>query len=200
MRLDGFISFSLVALSTCLPAVLRAQFQEPTKEELQMTADSKAPGASAVYLYREDITDQPTSTRTFYERIKVLSEKGKEQATIHFPYLPSIDKVVDVEARTIHPDGTVVPLTDKPSELVEVKTKGFQVNNLVFTLPSVEVGSILEYRYTIQLENHVTPPTWEVQRKYYVRRAHYEWLLTIYSRTLSRRMTCFLVDGVYENL
>jgi hypothetical protein len=175
MRFDGFISFALVVLSTCAPALLRAQFQEPTSQELQMTADSKAPGASAVYLYREDITDQPTSTRTFYERIKVLSEKGKEQATIRLAYEPSTDKIEDVQGRTIHPDGTIVPLTDKPSELVEVKTKGFQVNSLVFTLPSVEVGSILEYRIKMKHSHGEGEPIWLIQQSSFVHKAHYSF-------------------------
>src|SRR5215469_5133103 len=110
-------------LAACLasPFVARAQFQEPTKEELQMTADPKAPGAAAVYLYREDITDQTDSTHSFYERIKVLSEKGKEMATIHLGYEPGTEKIVEVTGRTIHSDGVVVPFIDKPSELVDVK-------------------------------------------------------------------------------
>jgi hypothetical protein len=175
MRLDGFISFALVVLSTCAPALLHAQFQEPTSQELQMTVDSKAPGASAVYLYREEITDQPASTQTYYERIKVLSEKGKEQATIRLAYEPSTDKIEDVQGRTIHPDGTIIPLTDKPSELVEVKTKGLQVNSLVFTLPSVEVGSILEYRIKVKYSHGIADPRWMIQQSLFVHKAHYNF-------------------------
>jgi hypothetical protein len=66
--------------------VLHAQFQEPTKEELQMTADPKAPGAAAVYFNIEEITDDPLHYRSFYARIKVLQEKGKELATVELPY------------------------------------------------------------------------------------------------------------------
>ncbi len=32
------------------PVLARAQFQQPTEEELKMTTDAKAPGAAAVYL------------------------------------------------------------------------------------------------------------------------------------------------------
>ena len=59
------------------PCSLLAQFQDPTKDELQMTADPKAPGAASVYLYREDVTDQASKSRTFYERVKILTELGK---------------------------------------------------------------------------------------------------------------------------
>jgi Domain of Unknown Function with PDB structure (DUF3857)/Transglutaminase-like superfamily len=175
MRLARSIRCSLVLLCAGFPVLVAAQFQEPTRQEIQMTADPRAPGVAAVYLYREDITDQPASTRSFYERIKVLSEKGKEMATVQLPYEPATDKIVEVVGRTIHPDGAVIPLTDKPSELVEVKTKGYQLNSLVFTLPSVEVGSILEYRVKMKYSHGADEPVWTIQQPFFVEKAHYSF-------------------------
>src|SRR3954454_20206971 len=123
MGLPRFLLCSAFLAAVCFPLALRGQFKEPTKDELQMTSDAKAPGASAVYLYREDITDQSSATRTYYDRIKVLTEKGKELATTRLPYEPETEKIASVEGRTIHADGTIVPLTEKPSELVDLKTK-----------------------------------------------------------------------------
>ena len=154
--------------------LLHAQFQEPTSEELKMTADPKAPGAAAVYLNREESTDDGLHFHSLYERIKVLTEKGKELATVRVPYEHGADKVTDVEGRTIHADGTVIPLTTKPSDLVDYKTKNFQVNTMVFTLPSVEVGSILEYRLKVRYaDGVVSSPTWNIQQPYFVHKAHY---------------------------
>lgn len=62
------------------------KFQEPSKEELQMTSDPKAPGASAVFLYREETTDNANHFISEYARIKVLTELGKEWATVEVPY------------------------------------------------------------------------------------------------------------------
>ena len=166
----------LAALSLCLASTLmsRAQFQEPTKDELQMTADPKAPGAAAVYLYREETTDDALHYHSYYERIKVLSEKGKELATIRIPYQRGNFKVTDIKGRTIHADGTVVPLTTKPTDLVDVKSGSLQVNTMVFNLPDVQVGSILEYRLQLRYEDDiVSSPTWEVMQPYFVHKAHY---------------------------
>ena len=77
-----FPSQALLCLCFLVPPLSHAQFQEPTKEELQMTQDPKAPGADAVYFYREETTDDALHFHGYYERIKVLTEKGKEQATI----------------------------------------------------------------------------------------------------------------------
>ena len=166
----------LLLLAVAAPALVYAQFQQPTPEELKMTADPKAPGASAVYLYHEEIYDGPAHFSSFYERIKVLTEKGKELATVSVPYEPSVDRVANIEGRTIHADGTVIPLTAKPSDLMDVKTKGYQRNSVVFTLPSVEVGSILEYRLKLRRDDDWTFfPTWKVQRALFVRKAHFSF-------------------------
>ena len=173
MRVTSLLRCLLLLLALASPALLCAQFQQPTDEELKMTSDPKAPGAAAVYLYREEITDDYANLHSFYERIKVLTEKGKELATVNVPYIPGADKVTKIEGRTIHADGTVIPLIVKPDDLVDLKTKGYQINSVVFTLPSVEVGSILEYRYTYI--GTTFAPTWWIQQKYFVHKAHYSF-------------------------
>jgi hypothetical protein len=174
MLTRAFTRSTLLLLALALPSLLRAQFQQPTDDELKMTADPKAPGAAAVYLYREETTDDLLHYHSYYERIKVLTEKGKEQATIRIPYEHGQFKVTNIAGRTIHADGTVVPLTVKPTDLVAVKSGGLQVNTMVFTLPSVEVGSILEYHLDIRYDdNMVSEPTWQIQQPFFVHKAHY---------------------------
>jgi len=146
-----------------------------------MTADPKAPGAAAVYLYQEDTTDNPGHFHVIYERIKVLTEKGKELATVTLPYEHGIDSVTQIDGRTIHADGTVVPLTAKPSDLMAFKTTNFQENAIVFTLPSVEVGSILEYRLKLQRDPYWRfLPSWQIQKPYFIHKAHYSFRLGDY--------------------
>ncbi|HUB51894.1 MAG TPA: DUF3857 and transglutaminase domain-containing protein [Terracidiphilus sp.] len=158
------------------PAIASAQFQDPTPDELKMTSDPKAPGASAVYLYLERDTDDVRSYQTIYERIKVLTEKGKDLATIRIPYVRGEVKVTDIQGRTIHADGTVIPLSAKPDDLVQLKTKNYQENSTVFTLPSVEVGSILEYRLNIRRQdNLLAPPYWDIQQPYFVHKEHFRF-------------------------
>src|SRR6266700_4602283 len=192
MRLHGVLRSGFLLFIAAVPLVSYAQFQPPSKEELSMTSDPKAPGAPAVYLYREETTDDPHHFSTVYARIKVLTEAGKDMATVHVIYqrnfvfhasgdnssrlgsgtaahwdapnvnhagedrpndLDSFNVRTDIsaiEGRTIHPDGTIVPLTSTPADLLQVKKDRNQVNDLTFTLPGVEVGSILEYRYQVR--------------------------------------------------
>ena len=174
MRKTSFLRSTLLLLSLASPSLLPAQFQQPTDEELKMTADPKAPGAAAVYLYREETADDLLHFHSYYERIKVLTEKGKELATIRIPYQHGELQVKGIVGRTIHADGTVVPLTAKPTDLVDIKSGDYQANTMVFTLPSVEVGSILEYRLDIRYDDTaVISPTWHIQQPYFVHKAHY---------------------------
>jgi hypothetical protein len=174
MQTNALMRHTLLLLALAAPALLHAQFQPPTQEELSMTADSKAPGAAAVYLYREETTDDSLHYHSYYERIKILTEKGKEQATIRVPYEHGTYKVSDIKGRTIHADGTIIPLTTKPTDLMDFKSSSMQFNQMVFTLPSAEVGSILEYRLEIRYDdNWVSSPTWEIQQPFYVHKAHY---------------------------
>jgi hypothetical protein len=174
MRPYAFLRSILLLLVLAVPALLSAQFQPPTPEELQMTADPKAPGAVAVYLNVEEVTDDPLHYHSFYARIKVLQEKGKELATVEIPYFSTNNKVTDIKARTIHADGTIVPLEGKPEDILIAKIKTNQFSQKVFTLPSVQVGSILEYRYQIRYDdNYFSSPDWEIQHPFFVHKAHY---------------------------
>src|SRR5580658_2912327 len=160
MRRLSSMFFAIVLLASASVSVL-GQFQEPTAEELHMTADPKAPGAAAVYLYLEEKTDDAVHFHSYYARIKVLTEKGKDLATIRVPYEHGPFQVAAIEGRTIHTDGSIVKLAAKPSDLMAYRGGGHQYNQMTFTLPSVEVGSILEYRLQIRYsEDTVSSPTW----------------------------------------
>ena len=158
------------------PVIVCAQFQQPTDEELKMTADPKAPGADAVYLDIEKVTNDPIHFESVYVRLKVLTEKGKELATVEVPYAKGNRKVTGIKGRTIHPDGTVIPLNVKPEDLLSEKIGQNQFGRVVFTLPSAEVGSILEYSYQYQWDNNdFIPPRWEIQGPYFIHKAHFQF-------------------------
>ena len=176
MQKSFFLRSAVLLLAAVSPAVVYAQFQPPAPEELKMTADPKAPGADAVYFNIDEIANDPMHYQSYTARIKVLTEKGKELATVELPYLKGNTKISDIKGRTINADGTIYPLTVKPEDLMVTKTGERQVGKKVFTLPNVEVGSILEYRYDLRYDdNEFSSPQWEIQRPYFVHAAHYSF-------------------------
>jgi hypothetical protein len=83
-----------------------------------------------------------------YLRIKIFNERGKEsQSTIDIPYIGR-HQIRDIAGRTIKPDGSIVELKkDAVFDRDIIKISGLKVKAKSFAMPSVEPGSIIEYRY-----------------------------------------------------
>lgn len=213
MRIHPVLCPGILLFGLATPLVASAQFQAPNPDELKMTSDPKAPGAAAVVLYREETEDDPHHFLTVYTRIKVLTDQGKDAATVLVRYpralayaargdnssqsssgmeshfdLPVMaetgedqpydtdsfaihPEVAAIEGRTIHPDGTVVPLSGSPASLLK-KVPG-QPSDVTFTMPGVEAGSIIEYRYQVRYDRFQTAPEWQIQQPWFVHKAHY---------------------------
>jgi hypothetical protein len=184
MNISGrsLLRLSLFSALIALPAasVLAQQWTVPTAEELSMTSQPEVPGAPAVYLFREETTDDKMHMFSIYTRLKVLTEKGKENSNVELNFVRGRDgsgyAIDDIQGRTIHPDGTIIPFTGRPYEKLVEKTQGLKVMAKVFTMPDVEVGSIIEYRYKLRYnDEYVQAPDWYVQSDLWTRKGHYLW-------------------------
>lgn len=155
-----------------------ATWTPPSADELKMTSDPEAPDAPAVFLFREEIMDDKLHDHSVYARIKILTEKGKEEfSDIEIPYEQGEESVPSVEGRTIHQDGTVVPFTGKPYDKELVKTGNKKIMAKVFSMPDVQVGSILEYRWERQYnDRRLEAPVWQIQQSVFVHKAHFRYL------------------------
>jgi len=181
------LALAAVALAP-LNALAQTKFIDPTPDELSMTSLPGYPGVAAVVLNREEITKDDLHSSTHYGRIKILTEDGKKYANVELPFVNTTDEFKygaeqmtqeDIQGRTIHPDGTIIPFTGKPYLKEIEKTKGIKVQAKVFTLPDVTVGSIIEYRYATRIDDyHYAPPDWIIQGDLYVKTAHYAWFPT----------------------
>ena len=180
---DRFLRYAVI-LALLLPlssTLARAdKWIEPTAEELKMTSQPEVPGAAAVYLYREETTDDKLHFFSIYVRLKVLTDKGKEFGNVELSYENRKGgggyTVNDIAGRTIHSDGTVFPFTGKPYDKLIEKGQNTKYMAKVFTLPNIEVGSIVEYRYTLRYDDHYfISPQWIIQSELFTRKAHYMW-------------------------
>ncbi len=177
------LSHSLLRLSLATALLSTHAFADgwtaPTPEELSMTSQPQVPGAAAVYLFREETTEDKLHMFSVYVRLKVLNEGGKKFGDVELKYAaggPEAFNIGDIAGRTIHPDGTVVPFTGKPYEKLIVQGKGYKYMAKVFSMPDVQVGSIVEYRYKLRYDDrYFVPPQWFIQSELYTRKAHYLW-------------------------
>jgi transglutaminase-like putative cysteine protease len=161
-------SFSIASLTSSILATLLAiglfgpiparagiGFQAVPAEELKMTSEPQSPGAPAILLYRQLDRDDNgrTSHEDNYYRIKILTEEGRKYADVEIPYFKG-NNVVGVHARTIKPDGTIVEFDGKVYDKTIAKARGLKYSAKTFTLPDVQVGSIIEYYYTYDLKEY----------------------------------------------
>jgi len=141
-----------------------------------MTAEPKAPGAPAILLFREVHRDDRGNTahEDVYRRIKVLTEEGRKYADVEIPFFRTQGNVVNIHARTILPDGTIVNFNGKAFDRMIVKARGVKYMAKTFTLPNVQVGCILEYFYTTNLaDNFVFDSHWILSDELFTKSAKF---------------------------
>jgi Domain of Unknown Function with PDB structure (DUF3857) len=132
-------------------------FLPVSPDELKLTSEPQAPGAPAIILYRQVDRDDNgyTSHEDDYLRIKILTEDGRKYANVEIPFLKGSQNVVKVKARTIRPDGSIADFGGQVFEKYLVKGKGVKYLAKTFTLPDVQVGSIIEYAFTMDLGEYM---------------------------------------------
>lgn len=111
--------------------------------------DPEAGAEVLLYDVLVDHMDYYSPREEHYQRVKIYDQRGVERySKVEIPYRAG-EKITNVEARTIKPDGTIVELTK--AELFDrqvAKVGSFRIKQTAFAPPGLEPGVILEYRYT----------------------------------------------------
>ena len=148
-RVVSFILFAQVAVLLLALPSLADDWQPISPEELKMTNLPEAPGAPAVILCRQvDRDDGRNGHQVDYVRIKILTEEGRKYANVEIPFFKEQGSIHGVKARSIRPDGAIANFDGKVYEQTIVKAKGVKFLAKTLTLPDVQIGSIIEYRYS----------------------------------------------------
>ena len=169
----------VVVAFLCGPTVLVSADSKPpiTPEDLKATSEPLAPGAAAIILYRQVDRDDSaiTGSENNFVRIKILKEEGRKYADIEIPYYKeSGDQIAHIWGRTVHPDGSVAEFKGKPFDKSIVKAKGLKYMAKTFTLPDVQVGSIIEYSYTEELpEYSLFDSHWVLNEELFTKQARF---------------------------
>ena len=151
-------------------------FLPVSPDELKLTSEPQAPGAPAIILYRQVDRDDNgyTSHEDDYLRIKILTEEGRKYANVEIPFLKGSQNIVKVKARTIRPDGSIADFGGQVFEKYLMKGKGVKCLAKTFTLPDVQVGSIIEYSYTTDLGEYMLYDShWILSNELFTRKAQF---------------------------
>ncbi len=155
---------------------------QPAKDEwlpispadLALQDNPKSPGGDAMILYRDNSIEGDEFSATNYIRIKVFTQSGSKYGTVTVPFVKGQSQIKDVRARTIHANGETVDFDGQTFDKVLSKVRGQETLAKTFVLPSVEAGSIIEYKYREQFDPaHYFNLRWTIQGDLYTREAHF---------------------------
>ena len=125
--------------------------------DLQSTTPVVEPDADAEVIFwevRVDDSNPESMVMKHYVRVKVFNERGREKySKVDISYAKGI-KIKDINARVIKPDGSITDIAKTDVFDREIaKTDKIKVKARSFAVPSVQPGSIIEYRYQ-EVYNH----------------------------------------------
>jgi hypothetical protein len=181
-------SFRVALFVLFLPAFVSAADWRPVdKYELTQKEPKVDPSADAEVIFWDvRIEDRLQGgdlslALNHYIRIKIFTDRGKEQySTVEIPRYGK-RSISDVAGRTIKPDGTEIEVKkDAIFDRELIKTKGLKVSGKTFALPNVEVGDIIEYRYRETRDNEIAS-----HMRLYFQREIPIWNVTYHLKPLS---------------
>ncbi len=170
----GYASLALLLLNAAAGVVHADDWLPVPAEQLQMSSEPRAPKAAAIYLYRQIDRDDADHREKVYVRVKILTDEGRRYANVAIPYEKGREQVMNIEARTIRPDGSVVNFDGTVYDNMAVESKDRRLMTKTFTLDDVQAGSIIEYRYKHTLSyGYVVDSHWIVSADLYTQRAEF---------------------------
>jgi len=147
----------VLAAVGCEPSLGHFEWQPPRSTNVAALAQ-KYPHAVAVLLGRDDqialtFDQSPQRTQIMrHDTIAILSDGGDRYAEVTVPV--GDGRVQFLQARTIGPDGRVEEVTPTEVHTETARTgnrlDGVEVEEKVFRLPGVRVGSVIEYAYGLE--------------------------------------------------
>lgn len=142
---------SAVALIAAASRPARAQGAWPviSEEERTMTDCPQQPGATALWLFREVVTDHAAFEIRIYKRMKILTAAGRDRANIEIPYYAGRQVVSGLEVRLVPPQGPPQPFTGQVFDKTAIRYRRYRIGLKSFAVPDVKPGSIIEFRYKL---------------------------------------------------
>ena len=156
------------------------KWKEIAMEDLQMTdfeADTSAPAIILCDYGQRYFDTNPNGRNLFlfnerHIRIKILKPEGLKYAAVRIPYkdmtcedFPGENSII-IKGMTYHLNkkGEVVATKLKQKNIKKTDSTGcFKI--ATFTLPNVEPGSVIEYKYSIPTLDLVSPGRWYFQNE-----------------------------------
>lgn len=147
-----------IASSCGLRHSIIGEFSDSEVTQLLQNAPSAEafPDADIIYILKENVDEffeDGRSKQTRHVVFKVIKDRGKDQADITIGFDSRIESATILYARTITADGEIVPLKKNAVKVTtpyEAYPSYSDYRNLIFSMPGVTTGAIVEYKILIE--------------------------------------------------
>lgn len=132
-------------------------------------------------LYRESVVDARKAITSGdsvenYVQIKIFTQAGVKAGHVEIRYDKSWESIPYVAGRTILPSGKIEDFHGQVLDTTIVNSGGYEQSAKTFTLPDVQPGCIVEYKYDRQAKpQYVHDEEWVLSSSLYTREAHFTY-------------------------
>ena len=154
-------------------------WQPITAKDWAVKADSARHFRTAVMLFEKITADDEElaggkSTYTIYDRIRIFSAKGRDEADVVIPYLEDRGTIEEIIGRTVLPDGKEIVLEKAQIREKEVlSSEEVKVKQKSFSLSGVTDDCIIEYQIKFSLTHENSE--WRIQKNIPLLHGEYLW-------------------------
>ena len=115
--------------------------------------------AEAYYDHNFDLTMER------HKRIKIFNDKGKDKANIRIEFISGnrMEYITGVQAQTINMVNGKAEITKLDKKLIYTEIIDKSRSAMVFSMPNVKAGSVIEYKYTWNSNSLINFPDWYFQ-------------------------------------
>lgn len=171
--MDAFKEFVFGVLLLCLPIVVTAQPEIPDFGDIpethwEINSFEGDTSLGAIVLFDQghvEVTSKLNLKLKRHVRIKILSEKGYDWATVTIPYhddRQGLNRPKAVSYNRVS-EGEVTEKKLGRRDYFEEKIDD-EWEQIKFTFPAIQPGTIIEYEYTKEFEKLADYPDWTFQR------------------------------------
>jgi len=162
------------------------EFPPVTADDWTLPEDSTGEQHDAIMLLeRMELDDTKLDKEkvfaTIHRRLRVLTPEGRSWGDVNIPVFHSDQKVLEIQGRTVGPNGSINELTeDQIFEKVVLKAEGVKIKQFSFSLPGLSDDCIVEYYYKVRLPESISK--WTFQNE--IKLVHGELLWKLYQLKL----------------
>jgi len=169
------------------------EFGHVDTADLKMTECSFEKGANAMVLFdvaKVEYNFSSSIVMQRHRRIKIFNDKEVSLANVRIEFLPKFEDVKNIEAEVVNLNGDKIERTVIDPKLIYTQKIDKQTQAIIFTLPNVKPGSIIEYRYTWKTSSPFNYPDWAFQDMIPTRYSKFEGeFLYNYSFNIIKKLT-----------